>query len=146
MIKDQISYMYCVDALKMKAHVFGEQSVDYAISLNTMSIILYYRKQYDEAAKMAKATIEIYQALLPEVHHLTSTAYFNLALIEEAENRDEEALEHYQQALRIDSRLGCVDNLIMTAEYIADIYQRNEMPDDEKIYREWINELLEQYS
>lgn len=140
------AYDYIVKALKIKAAVFGKCSVDYAIGLNTLAIILYYRERYDEAEKAVTEALQNYQALLPEYHHLTSTAYFNLALIEDAENRDSEALVHYHKALEIDSQIGNVDNIILTAEYIADIYQRNEMYEDEKIYRDYIEKLLEEYS
>lgn len=102
-------------------------------------------EKYGEAEKAVTESLRIYQNLLPKCHHLISTAYFNLALIEDADNRDNEALQHYHNALKMDSELGNVDNIILTAEYIADIYQRNEMFEDEKIYRDYIEELLEKY-
>ena len=139
------SYDYNKKSLKIKKSVFGENSVYYAIGLNTLAIILFYKEQYEEAEEAVKESIRIYRSLLPEDHHLIATAYFNLALIEDSENRDNEALQHYHNALKIDSKLGNVDNIILSAEYIADIYQRNGMFEDEKIYRDYIEELLEKY-
>ena len=136
---------YCTDALKMKETVYGSHSVDYAISLNTMGLILYYQDRLKEAEQSVGAALEIYRIQLPEIHHLTSTAYFNLALIEDKENKDNEALKHYHEALDIDSKLGNIDDMILTAEYIADLYQRNNMKEDEKMYRDWIEELLEEF-
>lgn len=140
------AYDYCIKSLSIKEVVFGKDSVDYAISLNTLAVILYYREQYDEAAKAVNKALKTYQSSLPENHHLTSAAYFNLALIEESENKDNEALEHYHKVLEIDSQLGNVDNMILTAEYIADIYQRYEMYAEEKVYRDYIEQLLAEYS
>ena len=136
---------YCTDALKMKETVYGSHSVDYAISLNTKGLILYYQDRLKEAEQSVRAALEIYRIQLPETHHLTSTAYFNLALIEDKENKDNEALKHYHEALDIDSKLGNIDDMILTAEYIADLYQRNNMKEDEKIYRDWIEEMLEEF-
>lgn len=139
------AYDYNKKSLKIKKSVFGEDSVDYAIGLNTLAIILYYKKEYGEAEKVVIEALRIYKNLLPQNHHLIATAYFNLALIEDAENRDNEALRNYHNALKMDSELGNVDNILLTAEYIADIYQRNGMIEDEKLYRDYIEELLEEY-
>ena len=136
---------YCENSLIMKAVVFGKDSVDYAMSLNTLALIQYYQKEYVMAETTARDALRTYKSCLPEKHHLLAIAYFNLALIEDEIDKDEEALTNYHQAIEIFSFLGYIDDILFTAEYIADIYQRNGIIEEEKIYRDWIKELQDKY-
>ena len=37
--------------------------------------------------------------------------------------------------MEIDNKLGAYEDVLLTAEYAAEIYERNNMPDEAEIYR-----------
>lgn len=50
-------------------------------------------------------------------------------------HRDNEALENYRASMEIDNELGAYGDVLLTAEYVAEIYERNDMPEEAEAYR-----------
>lgn len=50
-------------------------------------------------------------------------------------NRDNEALKNYRASMEIDNELGAYEDVLLTAEYVAEIYERNGMLEEAEAYR-----------
>ena len=111
----------CIEVLNIRKNIYGKRSLDYAISLNAADI-------FSEALAIKKET-------LPEIHGQISIGYFNLGLVYDKLHRDNEALENYRASMEINNELEAYEDVLLTAEYIAEIYERNDMLEDAEAYR-----------
>lgn len=64
-----------------------------------------------------------------------SVGYFNLGLVYDKLQQDDEALENYWASMEIDNELGAYEDVLLTAQYVAEIYERNGMPEEAAAYR-----------
>ena len=88
-----------------------------------------------EKEKETKKKPNIKKQVLPEIHGELSLAYFNLGLVQDKLCEDEKALENYRISMEIDNELGAYEDVVFTAQYMADIYERNGMVEEAEIYR-----------
>lgn len=58
-----------------------------------------------------------------------------MGLVYDKLNRDNEALENYRASMEIDNELGAYEDVLLTAEYVAEIYERNGMLEEAEAYR-----------
>ena len=79
--------------------------------------------------------MDIKKEKLPPKHGQISIGYFNLGLVYDRLHRDEEALENYRASMEIDNELGAYEDVLFTAEYVAEIYERNNMSEVAEEYR-----------
>lgn len=119
----------------MRKNIYGERSLDYAISLNNLALIYYEMGILNDAADIFSEALAIKKENLPEIHGQISIGYFNLGLVYDKLHRDNEALENYRTSMEIDNELEAYEDVLLTAEYIAEIYERNDMPEDAEAYR-----------
>lgn len=89
----------------------------------------------NDAADIFSEALAIKKETLPEIHGQISIGYFNLGLVYDKLHRDNEALENYRASMEIDNELEAYEDVLLTAEYIAEIYERNDMPEDAEAYR-----------
>lgn len=125
----------CMKGRDMRRNIFGEQSIDYALSLNNLALIYYEMDKLSEAQKFFEKALNIKKLVLPEKHCHISIGYFNLGLVYDKLNQDSEALDNYRKAMEIDNELGAYEDVLFTAEYMAEIYERNGMIEEAEIYR-----------
>ena len=125
----------CKKGLDMRKVIYGEQSVDYALSLNNLALIYYEMGALEDAIHLFCDALAIKKEVLPKIHGQISVGYFNLGLVYDKLNRDDEALENYWISMEIDNELGAYEDALLTAEYVAEIYERNNMPEEAETYR-----------
>ena len=125
----------CMKGRDMRRNIFGEQSIDYALSLNNLALIYYEMDKLSEAQKFFEKALNIKKSVLPEKHCHISIGYFNLGLVYDKLNQDSEALDNYRKAMEIDNELGAYEDVLFTAEYMAEVYERNGMIEEAEIYR-----------
>lgn len=125
----------CTEGLNMRKNIYGERSLDYAISLNNLALIYYEMGALNDAADLFSEALAIKKETLPEIHGQISIGYFNLGLVYDKLHRDNEALENYRDSMEIDNELGAYEDVLLTAEYVAEIYERNDMPEEAEAYR-----------
>ena len=125
----------CKKGLDMRKSVFGEESIDYALSLNNFGLIYYEIDSLNDAVGLFRDALEIKKKTLPEIHGQISVGYFNLGLVYDKLKQDNEALENYKASMEIDNELGAYEDVLLTAEYVAEIYERNDMPEEAEAYR-----------
>lgn len=125
----------CEKGLNMRKVIYGEQSGDYAISLNNLALIYYRMGKLKKAAEVFNYALDIKKKVFPEIHGQISVAHFNLGLVYDELHMDKEALDNYRASMEIDNKLGAYEDGWFTAEYVAEIYERNDMPDEAEIYR-----------
>lgn len=125
----------CEKGRDMRRIIFSEKSVDYALSLNNLALIYYYKNEYGKAKGLFENALNIKKQVLPEIHRELSLAHFNLGLVQDKLCEDEEALENYRISMEIDNELGAYEDVFFTAQYMADIYERNGMMEEAEIYR-----------
>ena len=89
----------------------------------------------NDAADLFSEALAIKKETLPEIHGQISIGYFNLGLVYDKLHRDNEALENYRSSMEIDNELGAYEDVLLTAEYVAEIYERNDMPEEAEAYR-----------
>ena len=124
----------------MRKNIYGERSLDYAISLNNLALIYYEMGALNNAADLFSEALAIKKETLPEIHGQISIGYFNLGLVYDKLHRDNEALENYRDSMEIDNELGAYEDVLLTAEYVAEIYERNDMPEEAEAYRKLCSE------
>lgn len=125
----------CTEGLNIRKNIYGERSLDYAISLNNLALIYYEMGALNDAADLFSEALAIKKETLPEIHGQISIGYFNLGLVYDKLHRDNEALENYRDSMEIDNELGAYEDVLLTAEYVAEIYERNDMPEEAEAYR-----------
>lgn len=125
----------CTEGLNIRKDIYGKRSLDYAISLNNLALIYYEMGILNDAADIFSEALAIKKETLPEIHGQISIGYFNLGLVYDKLHRDNEALENYRASMEIDNELEAYEDVLLTAEYIAEIYERNDMPEDAEAYR-----------
>lgn len=125
----------CKKGRDMRRIILGEESADYALSLNNLGLIYYYMQEYEKAKELFENALNIKQQVLPEIHGDLSLAYFHLGLVQDKLCEDEKALENYRISMEIDNELGAYEDVVFTAQYMADIYERNGMREEAEIYR-----------
>ena len=129
----------CAKGLNMRENIYGRQSVDYALSLNDLALIYYEKGALDDSLNLFCDALEIKKKLLPAVHGQISVGYFNLGLVYDKLRQDNEALKNYRASMEIDNELGAYDDMLLTAEYVAELYERNGMPEEAEVYRSLAN-------
>lgn len=134
----------CQKGLNIRKNIYGKRSVDYALSLNNLALIYYEMGAFNNAAKIFSEALTIKKEVLPEIHGQISVGYFNLGLVYDSLYRDNEALENYLASMKIDHELGAYKDVLLTAEYVAEIYERNNMLEKAEIYRALCSEDNEQ--
>ena len=120
---------------QLRKKILGERSVDSALSMNNLALIYYEMGALNEALDLFRNALDIKKEKLPPKHGQISTGYFNLGLVYDRLHRDEEALENYRASMEIDNELGAYEDVLLTAEYVAEIYERNNMPEMAAEYR-----------
>ena len=125
----------CTKGLNIRKNIYGKKSLDYAISLNNLALIYYEMGALNDAADIFSEAVTIKKETLPEIHGQISIGYFNLGLLYDKIHRDNEALENYRASMEIDNELGAYGDVLLTAEYVAEIYERNDMPEEAEAYR-----------
>lgn len=125
----------CTKGLDMRKAIYGEKSVDYAFSLNNLALIYYEMGTFEYAKDVFSDALVIKKELLPEIHGQISVGYFNLGLVYDKLHQDKEALENYRASMEVDNKLGAYEDALLTAEYVAEIYERNNMLEEAKVYR-----------
>ena len=125
----------CTKGLNIRKNIYGKKSLDYAISLNNLALIYYEMGALNDAADIFSEAVTIKKETLPEIHGQISIGYFNLGLVYDKLHRDNEALENYRASMEIDNELGAYGDVLLTAEYVAEIYERNDMPEEAEAYR-----------
>lgn len=125
----------CIKGLDMRKAIYGEQSIDYALSLNNLALIYYEMDLLDDSIKLFTDALAIKKVVLPEIHGQISVGYFNLGLVYDKLQQDNEALKNYRASMEIDNELGAYEDLLLTAEYVAEIYERNDMLEEAEVYR-----------
>lgn len=125
----------CTKGLNIRKNIYGKKSLDYAISLNNLALIYYEMGALNDAADIFSEAVTIKKETLPEIHEQISIGYFNLGLVYDKLHRDNEALENYRASMEIDNELGAYGDVLLTAEYVAEIYERNDMPEEAEAYR-----------
>ena len=125
----------CKKGRDMRRIILGEESADYALSLNNLALIYYYMQEYGKAKELFENALNIKKQVLPEIHGDLSLAHFNLGLVQDKLCEDENALENYRLSMEIDNELGAYEDVLFTAKYMADIYERNGMLEEAEIYR-----------
>lgn len=89
----------------------------------------------NEAVDIFSEALEIKKEVLPEIHGQISVGYFNLGLVYDKLHRDNEALENYRASMEIDNELMAYEDVLLTAEYVAEIYERHNMLEEAEVYR-----------
>lgn len=125
----------CTKGLNIRKSIYAKKSLDYAISLNNLALIYYEMGALNDAVDIFNDALVIKKDVLPKIHGQISIGYFNLALVYDKLNRDNEALENYRASMEIDNELGAYEDVLLTAEYVAEIYERNGMLEEAEVYR-----------
>lgn len=125
----------CTEGWRMRKKILGECSIDSALSMNNLALIYYEMGALNEALDLFQGALDIKKEKLPPKHAQISIGYFNLGLVYDRLNRDEEALKNYRASMEIDNELGSYEDVLLTAEYVAEIYERNNMPEVAEEYR-----------
>lgn len=125
----------CTKGLNIRKSIYGKKSLDYAISLNNLALIYYEMGALNDAADIFNDALVIKKDVLPKIHGQISIGYFNLGLVYDKLNRDNEALKNYRASMEIDNELGAYEDVLLTAEYVAEIYERNGMLEEAEAYR-----------
>ena len=125
----------CTKGLNIRKSIYGKKSLDYAISLNNLALIYYEMGALNDAVDIFNDALVIKKDVLPKIHGQISIGYFNLGLVYDKLNRDNEALENYRASMEIDNELGAYEDVLLTAEYVAEIYERNGMLEEAEAYR-----------
>ena len=119
----------------MRKKILGERSVDSALSMNNLALIYYEMGALNEALDLFRNALDIKKEKLPPKHGQISMGHFNLGLVYDRLHRDEEALDNYRASMEIDNELGAYEDVLLTAEYVAEIYERNNMAEMAAEYR-----------
>lgn len=130
----------CIEGLNIRKSIYGERSLDYAISLNNLALIYYEMGMLNDAKDLFSEALAIKKETLLEIHGQISIGYFNLGLVYDKLHKDNEALENYCASMEIDNELGAYEDVLLTAGYVAEIYERNDMPEEAEAYRTLFNE------
>lgn len=117
----------------------GEKSIDYAFSLNNLALIYYEMGILEYVKDVFSDALEIKKELLPEIHGQISVGYFNLGLVYDKLDQDKEALENCRVSMEVDNKLGAYEDVLLRAEYVAEIYERNNMLEEAETYRTFCN-------
>lgn len=125
----------CTEGWRMRKKILGECSIDSALSMNNLALIYYEMGALNEALDLFQDALDIKKEKLPPKHGQISIGYFNLGLVYDRLHRDEEALENYRASMEIDNELGAYEDVLFTAEYVAEIYERNNMSEVAEEYR-----------
>lgn len=125
----------CTEGWRMRKKILGERSVDSALSMNNLALIYYEMGALNEALDLFRNALDIKKEKLPPKHGQISMGYFNLGLVYDRLHRDEEALDNYRASMEIDNELGAYEDVLLTAEYVAEIYERNNMAEMAAEYR-----------
>lgn len=125
----------CTEGWRMRKKILGECSIDSALSMNNLALIYYEIGALNEALDLFQGALDIKKEKLPPKHAQISIGYFNLGLVYDRLNRDEEALKNYRASMEIDNELGSYEEVLLTAEYVAEIYERNNMSEVAEEYR-----------
>ena len=97
-----------------------------------MGILEYVKDVFSDA-------LEIKKELLPEIHGQISVGYFNLGLVYDKLDQDKEALENCRVSMEVDNKLGAYEDVLLRAEYVTEIYERNNMLEEAEPYRTLCN-------
>lgn len=125
----------CNKGMSMREKVFGIHSLDYALSINNLGLIYYGMENLETAKANFEEALRIKVDLLPEVHEHLSTGYFNLAFIYDKMQQDDKALAYYRASMEINNELGLYESVLLSADYMADIHERNGRGDLAAEYR-----------
>lgn len=125
----------CTKGLNIRKSIYGKKSLDYATSLNNLALIYYEMGALNDALDIFNDALVIKKDVLPKIHGQISIGYFNLGLVYDKLNRDNEALKNYRASMKIDNELGAYEDVLLTAEYVAEIYERNGMLEEAEAYR-----------
>lgn len=125
----------CTKGLDIRRNIYGKRSLDCALSLNNLALIYYEMGVLNKAVDIFSEALEIKKEVLPEIHGQISVGYFNLGLVYDKLHRDNEALENYRASMEIDNELGAYEDVLLTAEYVAGIYERHNMLEEAEAYR-----------
>ncbi len=92
------------EALEVRRQHFGEESLEYALSMNSLGELDFMEARYEAAEKRFRVALRLHDALPPGVHTDVATMCNNLAValrglgrIDEAESLHERALELRRQ-------------------------------------------------
>lgn len=125
----------CIKGMDMRKAIYGDKSIDYAFSLNNLALIYYEQGALEDSLHLFEDSLSIKRALLPEIHGQISIGYFNLGLVYDKLQQDNEALENYWASMEIDNELGAYEDVLLVAEYVAEIYERNGLIEEAEKYR-----------
>lgn len=129
----------CTKGLDMRKAIQGEKSIDYAFSLNNLALIYYEMGILEYVKDVFSDALEIKKELLPEIHGQISVGYFNLGLVYDKLDQDKEALENCRVSMEVDNKLGTYEDVLLRAEYVTEIYERNNMLEEAETYRTLCN-------
>ena len=125
----------CKKGLHMREAIYGKQSADYTLSLNNLALIYYEMGALEDALDIFREALTIKKSVFPEIHGQISIGYFNLGLVYDKLQQDNDALDNYRASMEMDNELGAYEDVLFTAEYMAEIYERNDMPEEAEKYR-----------